>query len=192
MSSRQLAFPHNPLVEVARHCVRKPSHPGQSGTVLVEPLNSLVLDRREDNSRPAVPLLTEACMHACMRAQLARRVGIDEVVRHAEGGDVTANKDPELRIWDALETGTHDDTMRDAMAEHLQARDSAGLHWPCMSFRGSRGPLERSLQGMPQHQRTLAPCTASSGDWQQGGGSPVKVGACRLAQFACTGAQAWY
>ena len=54
--------------------------------------------------------------------QLARRVGIDEVVKHVDGGDLVANKDPELRIWDALETGTHDDTMRDAMAEHLQAR----------------------------------------------------------------------
>lgn len=66
---------------------------------------------------------SSACMHAC--TQLARRVGIDEVVRHVDGDDVTANKDPELRMWDALETGTHDDTMRNAMAEHLQARADA-------------------------------------------------------------------
>jgi hypothetical protein len=62
-----------------------------------------------------------------MHAQMGLRVGIDEVVTHVDGPDDVANKDPELRIWDALETGTHDDTMRDAMAEHLQARGCRSL-----------------------------------------------------------------
>ena len=49
------------------------------------------------------------------------RVGIDELVAHSDRPDDVASKDPEMRMWDALDAGTHDDTMKDAMLEHMQA-----------------------------------------------------------------------
>lgn len=54
-------------------------------------------------------------------AQSSQRVGIDEVVRHSDRPDDVASKDPELRMWDALDASTHAGTMQDAMADHLQA-----------------------------------------------------------------------
>ena len=42
--------------------------------------------------------------------QKQQRVGIDEVVAHSNRPDFVANTDPELRMWDALDAGTHDDT----------------------------------------------------------------------------------
>ena len=52
--------------------------------------------------------------------QKHQRVGIDEVVAHSDRPDFVANTDPELRMWDALDAGTHDDTMQDALMEHMQ------------------------------------------------------------------------
>ncbi len=58
-----------------------------------------------------------------MCIQAGGHVGIDEVVRHTDKPDDVASKDPEMRMWDALDAGTHtSDTLADAMAEHLQAR----------------------------------------------------------------------
>ena len=47
-------------------------------------------------------------------------MGIDEVVAHSDSSDGVANRDPELRMWDALDAGTHDDTLQDAILEHMQ------------------------------------------------------------------------
>ena len=59
-------------------------------------------------------------------AQAGSHVGIDEVVRRTDKPDDVANKDPEMRMWDVLDAGTHQsDTMADAMAEHMQARAHA-------------------------------------------------------------------
>ena len=49
------------------------------------------------------------------------RVGIDELVAHSDRPDDVASKDPEMRMWDALDAGTHDDTLKGAILEHMQA-----------------------------------------------------------------------
>ena len=49
------------------------------------------------------------------------RVGIDELVAHSDQPADVASKDPEMRMWDALDAGTHDDTLKDAILEHMQA-----------------------------------------------------------------------
>lgn len=53
--------------------------------------------------------------------QRKARVGIDEVVAHSDRSDGVASRDPELRMWDALDAGTHDDTLQGAILEHMQA-----------------------------------------------------------------------
>lgn len=55
-------------------------------------------------------------------AQTNRHIGINEVVKHSDKPEDVANSDPELRVWDALDAGTHDDTLQDAILEHMQAR----------------------------------------------------------------------
>ena len=54
--------------------------------------------------------------------QKQQRVGIDEVVAHTNRPDFVANTDPELRMWDALDAGTHDDTLQDAILDHMQVQ----------------------------------------------------------------------
>lgn len=50
-----------------------------------------------------------------------RKIGIDEIVRHSDKPEDVASEDPELRVWDALDAGTHDSTLQDAILEHMQA-----------------------------------------------------------------------
>ncbi len=54
--------------------------------------------------------------------QTNQHIGINEVVKHSNKPDDVANSDPELRVWDALDAGTHDNTLQDAILEHMQAR----------------------------------------------------------------------
>lgn len=54
-------------------------------------------------------------------AQANRKIGIDEIVRHSDKPTDVASEDPELRVWDALDAGTHDGTLQDAILEHMQA-----------------------------------------------------------------------
>lgn len=42
------------------------------------------------------------------------------MVKHSDKPDDVASSDPELRVWDALDAGTHDDTLQDAILEHMQ------------------------------------------------------------------------
>ncbi len=63
--------------------------------------------------------------------QKQQRVGIDEVVAHSDRPDFVANTDPELRMWDALDAGTHDDTLQNAILDHMQ------VLWP-LSASGPR------------------------------------------------------
>ena len=80
-----------------------------------------------DQEDPTLPV--SACsawvktqMHDAM--QKMATVGIDEVVAHSDRPDYVASKDPELRMWDALDAGTHDGTLQDAMLEHMQVSGS--------------------------------------------------------------------
>ncbi|CAL5220196.1 g2169 [Coccomyxa viridis] len=59
--------------------------------------------------------------------QKQQRVGIDEVVAHTNRPDFVANTDPELRMWDALDAGTHEDTLQDAILDHMQVDETIGF-----------------------------------------------------------------
>ncbi len=51
---------------------------------------------------------------------MQQHLGINEVVKHSDKPDDVASSDPELRVWDALDAGTHDGTLQDAILEHMQ------------------------------------------------------------------------
>lgn len=88
-----------------------------------------------------------------MRGQLQRHIGIDEVVKHSDKPDDVASKDPELRVWDALDAGTHDDTLQDAILEHMQVRAAMCRHvGPCTRLSTPQQAYCASLAA-----RTLAP-----------------------------------
>jgi hypothetical protein len=89
----------------------------------------------------------------CLRsAQSFRKIGIDEVVKHTDKPDDVASVDPELRMWDALDAGTHDDTLQDAILEHMQVHAPSlfcAAELPATRASAPAVPASENSSGLP-------------------------------------------
>ncbi|BDA43963.1 hypothetical protein COCOBI_05-1470 [Coccomyxa sp. Obi] len=88
---------------------------------------SLIRDPEEDDD-VALPAFKKPSTHPMPLLGTAQQhMGINEVVKHSDKPDDVASSDPELRVWDALDAGTHDDTLQDAILEHMQVEETVGF-----------------------------------------------------------------
>ncbi|CAL8469948.1 g9490 [Coccomyxa elongata] len=88
---------------------------------------SLIRDPEEDDDL-ALPALKKPSTHPMpLLSTTQQHLGINEVVKHSDKPDDVASSDPELRVWDALDAGTHDDTLQDAILEHMQVEETVGF-----------------------------------------------------------------